>query len=228
MTTIDQLKMLEELDEAATLQSILDYAVESAPREPSAKDRSSEIEKAITDQDAKKLAEIQDRLTTVVSHILNNHIDLDNLQPCTPEQLHHLMAELLDQKDIKRLVEVRYKMLRAQVFHHITETNRAKGIADPEWAPGEAFVPEVGKKFTREGGRIKGQLDQKALMEALGPERWRRVTTLKSIPAVPAHTVEELDEDKVLQLIKDDPSVLEVIGGCVVPGGRTTQSFHVR
>jgi len=227
MTTTDQFKILEELDADATLQSILDYAVEStAPA--TGKARSEEIQKAISALDGKKLMEIQDRLSTIVGQILENHIDTDNLQPCTDEQLHHLMVELLDQKDLKRLIDVRYSMIRLQIFHHITEMHRAKGVPDPEWAPGEVFVPEVGKKFTREGGRIKGQLDQEALAEALGPERWKQVTTDRHIPAVPAHTVTELDEQKFLALVKSDPSVMELFGGCVRPGGRTTQSFHTR
>ena len=112
----------------------------------------------------------------IVGQIVANTIDPDNLGPRNDGQLESLMVELLDQKDVKRLLEVRYAMIRAAIFAHITEANRPRSIADPERAPGEAAVPALGKKFTREGGRLKATLDPDKLRTALGARRWEKVT----------------------------------------------------
>ena len=138
------------------------------------------------------------------------------------------MVELLDQKDVKRLLEVRYAMIRAAIFAHITEANRAKGLADPERAPGEAAVPTLGKKFTREGGRLKATLDHDKLRKALGARRWKKVTNEVTVPAVEEHTELVLDEDKILELVRKDPTVLELFRDCVTADRYTPQSFHVR
>jgi len=226
MTTTD-FTVLEPVDAEPTLQSLLDQAVESAPA-PSGKDRAAQIAAAITDRDVEELFALQSKLIGVIDQIVANGIDPDDLGTRTEEQLRGLMVELLDQKDVKRLIEVRYQMIRAAIFAHITEENRTKNIPNPERAPGEAAVPVLGKKFTREGGKLKASLNSDKLREALGEARWAEVTTAVVVPAVAEHIKQELDEDKILELVRRDPSVLELFRSCVTADRYTPQSFHVR
>jgi len=218
---------LEQLDAEPTFQALLDQAVETAPT-PSGKDRAAKIAAAITDRDVEELFALQGKMIRVIDQIVANVIDPEDLGTRSEEQLGELMIELLDQKDVKRLIEVRYQMIRAAIFAHITEENRAKSIPNPERAPGEAAVPVMGKKFTREGGKLKASLSQDKLRQALGEARWAEVTTTVTVPAVAEHTKQELDEDKILELVRKDPSVLELFRSCVTADRYTPQSFHVR
>ena len=138
------------------------------------------------------------------------------------------MVELLDQKDVKRLLEVRYAMIRAAMFAHITETQQGLEHREPRAAPGEAPVPTLGKQFTREGGTLKATLDHDKLRKALGARRWKKVTNAVTVPAVAEHTELVLDEDKILELVRKDPTVLELFRDCVNVDRYTPQRFHVR
>ena len=215
MTTTD-FTAREELDAAAALQSLLDQFAEAAPVEvASAKARSAAIAAAIATKDIDELLALQEKMTGIIDQIVVNTIDLDNLGTCTEDELINLMLELLDQKDVERLLKVRYQMIRAAIFAHITEVNKAKKLPDPELAPGEAAVPALGKKFTREGGRIKATLDHQALRKALGARRWRKICKVVTVPAVEEHTELVPDEDLILELVRKDASVLEIIRDCV-------------
>jgi hypothetical protein len=226
MTTTD-FKVIEELDAAATLQALMDQAVETATA-PSGKARSAQIAAAITDKDVSELLALQEKMVGIVGQIVANTIDPDHLGQRDDGQLESLMVELLDQKDVERLLKVRYAMIRAAIFAHINEANKAKGLVDPELAPGEAEVPTMGKKFTREGGRIKATLDHDKLRKALGVRRWKKICNEVTVPAVAEHTELVPDEDKILELVRKDPKVLELFRDCVSATTRTPQSFHVR
>jgi hypothetical protein len=131
----------------------------------------------------------------------------------------------LEQADVKRLLEIRYQMLRTRVFNHITAVNTAKGLPDPEHVPGEAPVPLLGRRFTREGGKAKATLDHAKLMECLGPERAAKV--LRTVE-IPAHTETHLNEDALLDLVREDSTVLELIRDCVISGGYGVARFRIR
>lgn len=220
--------LASEVDEGMTLQALMDEVIEVPDSYESSKARTSRIAEAISTKDLDLLDDLQQKMGDIIQKILINTFDPEELEELDDDQLSRLMTEVEDHKDIKRLVDVRYQMIRTRIFNHITAANKAKGITEPEYAPGEVPVPTQGKKFTREGGRIKAILDHDKLRKALGKKRWQQVCKAEIVPAVAEHIEYTLDEDKILELIRKDPKVLHIFKDCVSSGSRTPSSFHVR
>jgi hypothetical protein len=222
----------EELEAAASLQAVLDATVETVYSEkvPTLKERQAALLSAIKTTDVDQLLDLQDVMAKHVDKVIDNAIDLENLGELDDDQLVSLMEEILDQKSIKALVDLRYSMIRAAVFAVITERNVASKIAHPEHAPGEIAVPSLGKKFVRQGGKLKADLDKKKLAELLGEEMWSKVNKAVIVPEVviPEHVENQFDEDALMKLVNETPVVMEAIRQCVIPAGFTTSSFHVK
>lgn len=217
-----------EVDEAMTLQALMDEVIEPDNTHESSKARAERIADAISRKDLDELDALQEKMSGLIDKIMANTFDPDDPDECDEKELERLLIEAEDHKDLKRLVDVRYQMIRTRIFNHITAANKAKGISDPEYAPGEAPVPNLGKKFTREGGRIVALLDHAKLRKRLGEKRWKQVCEAEVVPAVAEHVEYHLMEDKILELVRKDPKVLEVFRECVSTGKRTPRSFHVR
>ena len=222
--TADQ-AYIAELEAAETLQDLIDAAASAVPVSQTGTTRKLKIAEAIRTNDLDELIALQEKLELIIDRILGNQIDTEDTTLLSPEQLFDLMVEALDQKDVMRLLEIRYQMLRTRIFSHITEENRFKGVADPEHTPGEAPVPGLRKRFCREGGRAKAKLDHDRLAEKLGPERAEQIFRTEVIPE---QTQTFLDENALFALVRKDPTVLEVVRECVVPGGYGTTRFQIR
>lgn len=216
----------EEMDAEATLRALMDETVAPAGGKQSGRARAAQIAEAITVKDLDELNALQAKMTGIIDQIVANSFDVEDVGQCTDEQLEALMVELLDNKDLKRLAEVRYQMIRKRIFSHLNAVHAANKVIDPEQAPGEVPVPSLGKKFTREGGRVKALLNHDELRERLGEERWAQVC---NVEVIPEHTEYHLDETKLMALAADSGrEVMDILRQCVHPGARTPQSFHVR
>lgn len=215
MTIINQ-----DLEAAATLQALIDAEAEAMPvAAKTGTQRSKEIQAAIDNNNVDEFMKLQAKLTTHLQQIVGNKIDLENLGLLTDEQIVSFTQELLDNKDLERLLkDVRYAMLREAFFAHITARNAAKGMANPEHTPGEVKVPALGKRIVREGGKIKATLDLGKLQEALG-EKWDQVTNTIEHPAVKAYVEQVFDEEKMLALVTENPKLMDVMAACVIPAG---------
>ena len=190
--------------------------------------RAAQIRSAITSNQIDELMGLQEKLNAIVLRIVANKIDPEYLGELDEDQLYDFMLEMLDQKDVRRLLEVRYEMMREALFAHITERNRQAGVHDPEHTPGEAPVPRLGKKFTREGGRMKAILDKDKLRQQLGEKRWAQVSRTEIVAAVPEHLVTTLDEQALVTLVQQDPSVMEIFRDCVTSGGYGVARLQLR
>lgn len=218
-------KVSDEL-EIGSLQELIDAAAEAVPvPSPTGVARKAQIAAALATTNLDELIALQEKLEGVIDRILANTIDTDDEGPLTDDELYGLMLEALEQADVKRLLEIRYQMMRTRVFAHITAVHAANGVDDPEHTPGEAVVPLLGKRFVRQGGKPKATLDHQKLIDALGPERAEQV--LRTVE-IPARTETHLNEDALLDLVREDPSVLELIRTCVVSDGYGVVSFHIR
>jgi hypothetical protein len=221
--------MTIELEEAASLQSIIDAAAEHAPAQTkSAKNHKQEIANAIDQGDIDTLMALNDVMNTLMTKIVGNKIDMDNLGEFTEEELESVMLEHINAETVKRLIDVRYSMRREAIFAHITEMNKKAGKSDPEHTPGEAPVVKLGKKFTREGGKLKARLDEDKLRGILGEDTWLKISQEVEYAPVEARVELELDETKLLSLVKTDPSVLEKMKDCIIPGGYGSSKLMLR
>lgn len=134
----------------------------------------------------------------------------------TDAEAHDLMVEHLDMKEIEVFVATRRDDIRRTVFGHLTESFAAAGEEDPENINGSIDVPELGKRFCREGtGRKDPEIDEDRLRELLGEDAWSLVTETEIIPA---QEVTTLSIDKVMRLAQSDPGVLEKVRESLIIG----------
>lgn len=219
---------------AASFLEILQSEVlaEAPPAQPTrtAAQRKDSHRAMLESFDLDRLLEMQDKMASAVDRMTANVIDPDSPAPLTPAKAEELMAELLDQIDIKELLEVRRELIRSAVFAHLTAEAREDGKDEPEYEPGSVAVPALDRKFTREGGKRRApQLDETLLKEGLG-DRWEAAYNIEVVPeqVIPEHVEYTLDLQKVMKLAESDPSVLETLRKALVPGERTTPRFFVR
>ena len=210
---------------AATLQSLIDAAAEAGPKPPTGVERKAALAEAIRQSNIDKLMALQEKTTGIVGRIVANKSITESLGRLSEAELLALMEELEVEQRVKELLELRYQMIRTAVFAHITETHRANGVEDPDHTPGEAPVPAMGKRFTREGGKAKAQLDKELLASKLGEKRLAEVSRTVVIPE---HVEHVLDEERMLALVQRDPEVMEIFRSCVVPGKYGAPRFHIR
>lgn len=180
--------------------------------------------------DIDKLLAMQEKMSQAIDRMTANQIDLEEPGALSPEKAEELMVELLEQTDIKELLEVRRELIRAAVFSHLTEEARRTGVADPEFVTGSVPVPALGKKFVREGGnRAAPTLDETLFREALGAA-WEEVYDVQVIPeqVIPERVEYTLDPEKVMKLAEEDSKVLEALRKSLIPGARRTPSFRIR
>lgn len=212
----------DALEQISDLQSLIDVTEDdevSGSAAKTAKVRKDEIASALSTKDLKELAEFQTTLSMLLDQVVANVVDPENMGLLTDEQLLNFAREHMDRKDVERLLEVRHKVVRAAIFAHITELNRAKGLADPEHQPGEVPIPGLGKSFARHGGKMKAAINKTALEAKLGKKRWEQVCKAVIVPAVPEHVEYHLDDEALLALVRKDPSVMEIFRDCIIPGG---------
>ena len=217
-----------DAEAAASLQSLIDAAAEAGPKPPTGAERKAALADAIAQSNIDKLMALQEKMSGIMGRILANKNITETLGTLSEAELFALMEELEDEQRVKELLELRYQMIRTAVFTHITETHRAKGVPDPEHTPGEAPVPALRKRFTREGGKAKAQLDKELLAKKLGNQRWAEVCKKVVVPAVAEHVEYVLDDERMVALVQRDPEVMEIFRSCVVPGKYGTARFHVR
>lgn len=219
--------VLQDLEEAVGLQGLIDTVAASKPL--TGAQQREEISQAFTKKDMAKLQRLQETLGMLVIGILENQIDPEEMELLDEDSLVALMRERLDQQELGALLKLRYELIRTRLFNHFTTDAKLKGLPEPEWEPGEVEVPSLGRKFVRQGGRAKNTIDLDALREAMGKD-WDTVVKGRLVAAVniPEHIEYTLDEDKLLAAVNQNPKLMEIVRDCVVPGGRTVQSFHVR
>lgn len=215
---------INEALEAASLQALMQDMAEAKAPVTSGVQRRAAHQTALENFDIDHLLSMQDKMRAAIDQMTANLFAFDSpTTELSDTQLASLMRELLDQKDIKDLIDVRYQMIRTLVFAHITEKLDANGVENPEFAPGEAVVPELGKKFARETSK-KISLDEKKLHSLLGEEKWNEVC---DITVVPEHVETSLSTEKLLKLINDNPELMEVLRDCILPS-KWTARFMVR
>lgn len=230
-----------DLLKASSLGGILDLfdqqhrAADKSPRSTIAQ-RKAALSEALSGDDSDEaktqLIALQETLSNFVDSLDSSDIKLaldeEGALAVTAEQKVALMRRYQDAKSIKELAEVVNAGLKAIVGEMVTAQVAADNPKEPhpEHVSGSIIVPELGKRFCKEGaGRKTPFLDQKRLAELLGEDVWSQVVETR---AVPAHEVTELSESKLMALAATDPDVLQKIAASLVPGGWKNWSFTVR
>lgn len=125
-----------------------------------------------------------------------------------------LMVEYNTNKQISEFLKSRQETIREIVFQSVTIEK------DDENAKGEIVVPEMGKKFAKEGGGSKKPTLNMALLEKLMGDEWEKVTDV-----VETRT---LNEDKLLDYLNENPGAMKKLREATVPGAPNSMRFAVR
>lgn len=141
----------------------------------------------------------------------------------TEEQAVVLLDQMLDAKMVKELIDATYDAAKQAVFASMTLSAEESGEEFPEHTNMVLDVPELGKRFCREGaGRKPAGIDEAKLAELLGAEGWEAVTTEQTM------VVRTIDEAKLAAMVVENPALLEQVRAAVVPGDWKTPRLMIR
>lgn len=144
----------------------------------------------------------------------------------TDEQAVLVMSEALDIKLIKEFVDATYDAAKAAVYRTMDAAAEEAGEEFPSQTAMVLDVPELGKRFCREGvGRKPATLDEEKLAELVGQEVWEQITTEQVIPAT---VVRVIDEAKLAAAVNENNALLEQVREAVIPGDWKTPRLMIR
>lgn len=206
-------------DHLAELEQLLGQLPNTCARTTVA-DRKGELRAALASFDVDRLLALQQTMTRLVDVMTRNELSGGVM---TADETVALMGEYLDERDIEELLTVRKEMIKAAVFDHLDETDGPDVNAN-------IAVPALGKKFCREGtGNVTPIVDEHRLQSLLGP-RWIEACDEQIEPAqyIPERIEYRLSIEKVLDMARKDPGIMEMLRGCLVPGKPKAPRLAVR
>lgn len=184
--------------------------------------RKQKLREAMASSDPEVLVPLQEKMQDYVDAVAK--VEMGEPRHLTEDEARDLMREYIDRREIDEFLTTRREAMKDIVFTAIDFDLQEKGM-DPETTGGEIAVPELGKVFRKEGaGRGEPSLDEKKLRKLLGP----RIEKVYRSELIPAQTVEVLDEQALMELAQDDPTVMEAIRESLVPGKPKSARFVVR
>lgn len=193
--------------------------------------RKLQLRQALESYDVERLLALQNTMTSFIDLITQSTLIQEDADPVLDgKRSAELMSRYLDQREIDELMATVKDLIRSAVFSHLDTVLAAGGAADPANTNGTLEVPELGKKFCREGAGYRDpSLDEDRLRELLG-DRWAAVCDDVDIPEqiIPAHQAQVFSVEKALKLGRVDPTVMEVLRECVIPGAPKTPRLMVR
>lgn len=232
MTTVDVTQLSSLLDGHSYVQvyqELLNEVQEGLVKKTSVAQRAEEWQNALATLNEDRLLEMQETMSNFVDLVSKHEVDLSFDQfpkSFTDTQKIQLMQGALATKDIREFLDVYYNWIRSAVFSVITEQAEQDGRDNPEYVKGEIVVSSLKKRFCKEGGGRKDPiLDEEKLKSLLSEEDYKSCIEIETIPA---RTVETFSIEKLMGLVKDDPSVLEKIRESLIPGGFKSNSFTIR
>jgi len=193
--------------------------------------RSEAWKQALATMDEEKLLVMQEKMSEYVD--LVSKIDLDiNTPPKSLDdtQRVHLMKVYLMYKEMAEFLEVCKQWFKDITFSVITAEKETANVEDFEHSAGEILVPELGKRFCKEGGQRKNPtLDEDKLKELLG-DKWEDACEVEEVPEVviPAHRETVFSIEKLMKLAESDLTILETVREALIPGDWGPNSFTVR
>lgn len=211
-------------DEIAVLEALLAQspAAQSSGSRSTVATRKEATRRAIEAFDLDKLLEFQALMTRIIDVLTSNDliswdVVLDDAHATA------LMAEFLDERAATELLTVRRDMIKEAVFDHLD----ALGL---DGQNGTVEVPDLNKKFCREGTGMGTPVVDEQRLQALLGARWVDACDEEIVPErhIPAHIEYRLSLQKVLDMAQQDHHVLEALRTCLVPGKPKTPRFAVR
>jgi hypothetical protein len=193
--------------------------------------RKLQMRQALEGYDVDKLLTLQNTMSAFVDLITESSLIKEGEEVVLDgKRAQELMARYLEQREIDEFMGTVKDLIRETVYAHLDAVLAAEGAKDPENTNGTLEVPELGRKFSREGAGYKDpSLDEARLQELLG-DRWDDVCDDIDIPEqiIPAHQEKSLSVEKAMKLGRKDPAVMEILRACIIPGTPKTPRLWVR
>ena len=140
------------------------------------------------------------------------------------EQAVLLMSLITGGKLGEEFIKAAYDLGKELVFRSMDQAFADEEF--PEHTNGVLDVPELGKRFSREGaGRKDSSLDEDKLRELVGEEVWAQITREEVIPAT---TIRKIDEAALIAATADNPSLLEDVRAAVKVGDWKSPRLMIR
>lgn len=225
---LDYQKILRERD---SFDSVVEALVQPE-NEAATKHRISSRENKIQgwfgkqeDLPAEKVRDLRVRMMNFVDEFFAK-VHVDEARELTPAEAESLMAEFLNATEFGIAFEARRRATKEMVFNSLTAKNIKDGIPEPDNHNGWLEVPELGKKFCREGtGHKEPTLDEEQLHKLLGDANWAKVTDEEFVPSEVRVT---LNQDRFMNLARKNPEMLEYLRQCLTPGPIKSPRFQIR
>jgi hypothetical protein len=177
------------------------------------------------DLPAEQVTDLRIRMMNFVDQLFAK-VHVDEARELTADEAVALMQEFLDAEDFKITFTARREATKRMVFNHLTAENIRKHVSEPDNHNGWLEVPELHKKFCREGtGRHEPILSENLLKDFLGEEDWNKVI---DVEVIPEQTVETINDEKLMALARKNPKVLEKVREALVLGEVKNPKFQVR
>lgn len=230
LATTAELAALLARDEEGFVASIVaaeaGRALETEKRGNNVAIRKAAIRKAMTNADRKAVANYLSALKDLPAAFkaVAGRADAISEEGATEEDAVLLMKLVTSIKLVEEMAKAGYDLGKELVWRTMD-----LAFADeefPEHTNGVIDVPEMGKRFCREGaGRHDSSLDEDRLRELVGEEVWERITREEVIPAT---VVRKLDERALVDATHEDPSLLEAVRESVRVGNWKSPRLMVR
>lgn len=225
---IDYKALLEKNKNLQELVIALTEADSDAAKKERISSRQAKIQSWFGKQEdlpAEKVTDLRKRMMNFVDDLFAK-VHLDEARELTPEESRSLMAEFLDAEEFKIVFAARREAAKTLVFNHLTAENIEKNIPEPDNHNGSIEVPELGKKFCREGtGREEPVLHHAVLLEKLDKDDYDKITDKERIPS---HTKLTVNEEKLMALCREKPAILEIVRKAITIGNVKNPNFRVR
>lgn len=155
------------------------------------------------------------RLAAAADSIMENGLDT--------EQAEQAMQAYVSGKLVVETQGAIQDLVKSLVYRSMDLQAEEQGEEFPEHTSMSLDVPELGKRFVREGcGRKDATIDIEALRAALSPEVFASITAEKVV------VTRVIDEAALTAAVLENPALLENVRDAVVPGDWKSPRLMVR
>lgn len=197
-------------------------ALQTAKRGSNVETRKAEITKALAANQKKAVAEHLKALKNLAGQAAElAAVDSEEVavHGLSDEEAVLAMRQYLDIKMAKELADASYDVVKELVFQTMNTAFAEEEF--PEHTNGYVDVPDLGKRFCREGaGRKEAEFDLDKLRAVLGDELFDKITVAK--------VTYKVDEVALSNVIHANPALMEELRDTVKPGDWKTPRLMVR
>ena len=185
-------------------------------------DRKASLVDGLREFDVDHLGGLQEVLSGFVSLVTES---LGDELVLSEQYAHTVMSQALAVRTLVDIAQVVQEQVKSVVFEHFDSALAEQGHPDPQNVNASLDVPELGMSLRREGaGYSSPMIDEQKLADLLGDA----VETVYVTKVIPAQEVRVLDEDLLMNLVSNQPELLEKVREALIPGSPKKARLNLR